>query len=204
MQLSRIIHTVGAASSALRMGEMAYSSKPPLTESTSDGPMSGGGDLHALALQYGPALRRYFARRASAADVDDLVQEVFLSMQSRGATSEIENVEGYLFRTAANVLGQRRRSASWSWGRQEEVDDATGPTDELSPERILIGKEEFDALVAALQELPPRSALAFMLFRVERLPQEDIARRMGISARAVRALVNRAHKRIYELVGWRL
>lgn len=171
---------------------------------TPDGTTSGGGDLHALALQYGPALRRYFARRAAAADIDDLVQEVFLSMQSRGAACEIENVEGYLFRTAANVLGQRRRRTGWSWGRQEEVDDAVGPADELSPERILIGKEELEALVAALQELPARSALAFMLFRVERLPQEEIARRMGISQRAVRALVSRAHKRIYELVGWRL
>lgn len=183
---------------------MAYSPKPPLTEPMSDGPMSGGGDLHALAMQYGPALRRYFARRANPVDVDDLVQEVFLMMQSRGAASEIENVQGYLFRTAANVLGQRRRRATWAWGRQEEIDDAIGPTDELSPERILIGKEAFDALLEALEDLPPRSALAFMLFRVERLPQEDIARRMGISARAVRALVNRAHKRIYELVGWRL
>lgn len=183
---------------------MAYSSKPPLTEPIPDGPASGGDDLHVWVLQYGPALRRYFARRANAADVDDLVQDVFLLMQSRGDASEIENVEGYLFRTAANVLGQRRRRATWAWGRQDEVDDASSPADELSPERILIGKENFEALVEALEELPARSALAFMLFRLERLPQEDIARRMGISVRAVRALVNRAHKRIFERVGWRL
>ena len=183
---------------------MAYSSKPPLTEPMPDGPVPGGDNLHAWVQQYAPALRRYFARRANAADVDDLVQDVFLLMQSRGATSEIENVEGYLFRTAANVLGQRRRRATWAWGRQDEVDDVSGPADELSPERILIGKEDLDALVEALEGLPARSALAFMLFRLERLPQEDIARRMGISARAVRALVNRAHKRIFERVGWRL
>lgn len=183
---------------------MAYSPKPPLMESSSDGPVSGGADLHAWVLQYGPALRRYFARRANAADVDDLVQEVFLSMQSRGATSEIENVEGYLFRIAANVLGQRRRRTGWAWGRQEDVEEADGMADDLSPERILIGKEDFDALMQALEGLPPRCALAFMLFRLERMPQEDIARRMGVSARAVRALIHRAHKRIHETVGWRL
>lgn len=183
---------------------MAYSPKPPLTEPTPDGPMSGGGDLHAWVLQYGPALRRYFARRAGAADVDDLVQEVFLMMQSRGAASPIENVEGYLFTIANNVLGQRRRRATWPWGRQEDVEAAAGPADELSPERILIGRQDFDALAQALEGLPPRSALAFMLFRLERIPQEDIARRMGISPRAVRALVKRAHQRLYEQVGWRL
>jgi len=189
---------------APRMGVMAPSPKPPLMEPMPDGPLSSGEDLRALALQYGPALRRYFARRADPADIDDLVQEVFLSMQSRGAASEIDNIEGYLFRTAANVLGQRRRRATWSWGRQEEVDELNGPADELSPERILIGREDFEALLAALRELPPRSRLAFMLFRVERLPQQDIARRMGISPRAVRALILRAHTRIYEMVGWRL
>ena len=182
---------------------MGYSSKPPLTEPTPDAPMSGGENLHAWVLRYGPALRRYFLRRAPPADVDDLVQEVFLLMQSRGATSEIDNVEGYLFRTAANVLGQRRRRASWAWGRQEDPDEVDGLADEISPERILIGKEAYDAMMEALRDLPPRSALAFMLFRVDQLPQEDIARRMGISVRAVQALVQRAGARILERTGHR-
>ena len=183
---------------------MAYSSKPPLTEPTAAGPIAGGNDLHAWVLQYGPALRRYFLRRASSADVDDLVQEVFLMMQVRGATSEIDNVEGYLFRTAANVLGQRYRRASWPWGRQEDPEDVDGLADEISPERILIGKEAYDAMMEALRGLPPRSALAFMLFRVDQLPQEVIAQRMGISVRAVQALVQRAANRIFERMGWRL
>lgn len=182
---------------------MARSSKPPLTEPLPDGIMSGGEDLRAWVLQYAPALRRYFLRRANAADVDDLVQEVFLLMQSRGASSPIDNVEGYLFRTAANVLGQRRRRTSWAWGRQEDPEEVAGLADELSPERILIGKETYDAMMEALRELPPRSALAFMLFRVEQLPQEVIARRMGISVRAVQALVQRAANRIFEKTGRR-
>ena len=182
---------------------MGYSPKPPLSEPTTDEPMSGGDDLHAWVLRYGPALRRYFMRRADAADVDDLVQDVFLMMQARGATSEIENVEGYLFRIAANVLGQRRRRSTWRWGRQEDVETVDGLADELSPERILLGKEAFDAMLRTLDDLPPRSALAFMLFRVEHMPQEAIARRMGISVRAVQALIQRAANRVYERVGWR-
>lgn len=182
---------------------MAYSPKPPLTSQTPAAPVAGGDDLHAWVMQYGPALRRYFLRRANAADVDDLVQDVFLMMQVRGATSQIDNVEGYLFRTAANVLGQRRRRATWPWGRQEDVEEAGGLADDLSPERILIGRESFDAMMEALRDLPPRSALAFMLFRLEHVPQEVIARRMGISVRAVQALVQRAANRIFERVGWR-
>lgn len=182
---------------------MAYSPKPPLTQAPPDAPSPGGEDLRAWVLQYGPALRRYFTRRAHAADVDDLVQEVFLLMQSRGAAPDIENVEGYLFRTAANVLGQRRRRPGWPWGRQEDLGDQDGLADDLSPERILIGRETLDAMAEALADLPPRSALAFMMFRVDQLPQEVIARRMGISVRAVQALIQRAGVRIYERIGWR-
>jgi RNA polymerase sigma factor (sigma-70 family) len=180
------------------MGEMAQSPKPPLTQPSSDAAMSGGEDLRAWMLQYGPGLRRYFLRRAHAADVDDLVQEVFLSLQTRGATAQIENVEGYLFRTAANVLGQRRRRPSWAWGRQEDPEEVAGLSDELSPERILLGKQACEAMIEALRDLPPRSAMAFMLFRVDQVPQEVIARRMGISVRAVQALVQRAATRLLE------
>lgn len=182
---------------------MAQSPKPPLIESTPEGFAAGDDDLRLWVLQYGPALRRYFLRRANAADVDDLVQEVFLRLQARGATSHIENIEGYLFRTAANVLGHRRRAVSWAWGRQEDPESFDGLADELSPERILIGKEALDAMMATLRELPPRSAMAFMLFRIEQLPQEVIAQRMGISLRAVEALVQRAARQIYERTGRR-
>lgn len=182
---------------------MAHSPRPPLTEPPPEACATGDDELRALVLQYGPALRRYFLRRADAADVDDLVQDVFLKMQVRGATSHIENVEGYLFRTAANVLGHRRRRNSWAWGRQEDPDRTNGLTNELSPERILLGKEALDAMMATLRQLPPRCAMAFMLFRIEQLPQDVIAQRMGISIRAVEALVQRATKRLYEQNGRR-
>ena len=182
---------------------MASSPKPPRVEAPSSAGLSEGADLHAWVVQYGPALRRYFMRRAPAADLDDLVQEVFLMMQARGSGSEIENVEGYLFRTAANVLGMRRRRSTWAWGRQEELDDVEGLSDDLSPERIVIGCEALDAMMAGLRELPPRCAHAFILYRFGHLPQEAIARRMGISQKAVEALIQRAVRRLFDRVGWR-
>ena len=185
------------------LDRMALSPKPPRSEAASLDTPSEGGDLHAWVVRYGPALRRYFLRRADGADVDDLVQEVFLLMQARGSDSDIENIEGYLFRTAANVLGMRRRQTTWAWGRQEDVEEVDGLADELSPERILIGREALDAMMAALRELPPRSAHAFILCRFEHLPQEAVARRMGISVKAVEALVQRATRRLFDRVGWR-
>lgn len=183
---------------------MASSPKPPRSDSIADGSRSDGSDLHAWVVQYGPALRRYFLRRAPASDVDDLVQDVFLMLQARGATAEIENVEGYLFRTAANVLGQRHRHATWPWGSQEDLGDVEGLTDAQSPERILIGKQSLDMLMRVVrEELPPRTAQAFVLYRFENLTRKAVGRRMGISSKAVEALLKRAFQRLYAKSEWR-
>src|SRR3546814_3070532 len=53
-------------------------------------------DLAAWMATYGPGLRRYFRRRADDADVDDLVQEVFLRLQSAQLSTPLDNVERYL------------------------------------------------------------------------------------------------------------
>jgi RNA polymerase sigma-70 factor (ECF subfamily) len=155
-------------------------------------------------VQFGPALRRYFLRRANAADADDLVQDVFLSLQSRGAGAEIDNVEGYLFRTAANVLGMRRRKGGWRWGSQEDLENVDGLVDELSPERILISRQALEQVVRALADMPPRTAQAFFLYRFGHLSQEAVARRMGVSVKAVEKFLRKALRHLLDHVGPRL
>lgn len=181
---------------------MASSPKPPLIDAApSPGAGIGDEELRAWMLQHGPALRRYFLRRANTADADDLVQDVFVLLQARGATSQIENVQGYLFRTAANVLARRRQQRTWRWGAQEDLEAVEGLADEISPERILISKQAIDMIMRALDDLPPRSAQAFFLYRFEHLSQEAVARRMGISVKAVEALMSRALRHLFERVG---
>jgi RNA polymerase sigma factor (sigma-70 family) len=155
-------------------------------------------------VQFGPALRRYFLRRANASDADDLVQDVFLSLQSRGGGAEIDNVEGYLFRTAANVLGMRRRKAGWRWGTQEDVEQAGDLVDELSPERILISKQALEQVVRALADMPPRTAQAFFLYRFGHLSQEAVAKRMGVSLKAVEKFLRKALRHLLDHVEPRL
>jgi RNA polymerase sigma-70 factor (ECF subfamily) len=156
----------------------------------------GAEELRAWMVQYGPALRRYFMKKVSAAEAEDLVQDVFLSVQARGAGAEIENIEGYLFRAAANVLVRRRQRRTWDWDRHAALDEAPEPSDDLSPERVLMGKEAVDRLAHALADLPPRTAEAFFLHRFEDMTYEAIARRMGVSVKAVEDLMRRALRRL--------
>lgn len=163
-------------------------------------------NVRRYMVEYGPALRRYFQRKVGPAEVDDLVQDVFLKMQGRGATAKEnpENIEGYLFRTAANVLVSHfRKRTTQGWNRLDPLEDFPDPLDEVSPERVLIGRQAVDRVAVALQALPPRARQAFLLHRFEELTYPLIAARMGISVKAVEALVARAMQRLGELVGER-
>ena len=151
-------------------------------------------EVEGWAQQYGPALRRYFQKKVNATEAEDLVQNVFLNIQSRGAQAgAIENVEGYLFRTAANVLARRLGRDAW---RGDPLSVVVEPQDELSPERALNAKEQLERVVEALKTLPPRTRHAFILHRFEEMTYVSIARQMGITTISVGKLIKRALRKL--------
>lgn len=157
------------------------------------------GDVRAWMTEYGPALRRYFLKKVGPNEAEDLVQEVFLSLQVRGSRGRIENVQGYLFRMAANALIRRRERRKWDWPNHETLDDTIDISDEVSPERILMGKEAVEQLLEALQALPPRYREALFLHRFEEMTYAAIAARMKTTVKAVDHLIQRALKRVLEM-----
>ena len=181
---------------------MASRPKPPLSEASSPaGPRHGEERLRAWLIQYGPALRRYFQRRANPADAEDLVQDVFVRLHQYETPPDIGNVEGYLFRTAANVLARRNEKQRWRWGSQIPLDYVPEFYDELSPERIVMGRQAVEMVLRGLDDLPPRAAHAFFLYRFEQLSQEAVARRMGVSLKAVEKFLRRATLQLMDQVG---
>jgi RNA polymerase sigma factor (sigma-70 family) len=157
-------------------------------------------DLAAWMVDYGPGLRRFFSRRAGPNDADDLVQEVFLRLQARADGDPVENVEGYLFKVARNVLVSRYREQQVrGYGLQDLWDEtAADLPDDLSPERILIAKQEYERLIVAVLALPPRARTAFQFHRFENMTYQAIAKRMGISKVSVKELMQRAIDRLSE------
>ncbi len=156
-----------------------------------------GADLAAWAARHGPALRRYFLKKVSPTEADDLVQEVFARLQARSAQAVVENIEGYLFRSAANVLvSHYRRESGQGWNRHRRLEEWLEPHEDISPERTLIGKQAIERVMAALGDMPARSREAFVLHRFEEMTGPAIAQRMGITVKAVEALIARAMRRI--------
>lgn len=152
-------------------------------------------------VRYGPALRRFFQKRASPLEAEDLVQDVFVALQVRGGAGDLDHVNRYLFRIAANVLARRRARPTWDWGvGRRSIDEMPDLIEEVSPERALMGKQAIEQLVVALRELPPRASEAFLLNRFEEMTYAAVAAHMGISVKAVEKHIKRALARIADAV----
>ena len=135
-------------------------------------------------------LTRFLGRHPAR---EDLVQEVFLRLSRRGQVKEIEDLEAYLFQTAASVVvDSHRKSATRHATFHVEYDETAHAPSEFSSERILAGKQDLDRVLTGLRELPERTRHVFMLSRFEHFRHAAIARKLGISVSAVEKHLVRA------------
>jgi RNA polymerase sigma-70 factor (ECF subfamily) len=159
-------------------------------------------DLGAWMTTHGSRLRRYFTRRAPPGEAEDLVQEVFLHLQSARLNSPIVEVERYLITVAHNLLVSRaRRQSARSHDAQRAQWEICDTASALSPERILAARQDYAQAMNAIEDLPPRTRMAFRLNRFEELSYGAIAERMGISKDSVKELLHRANVRLQQAVG---
>lgn len=146
---------------------------------------------------HGPALRRYFSRRAPPDDVDDLVQDVFLNVHAARMTSPIADHGRYLFAVARHVLiDRRRRLARRCSILHDALEDAPPLSSDFSPERIMAARQACARALAAVDNLPPRSRAAFCYRRLDGTSHAAIADQMGISRESVEGLLQRARKQM--------
>jgi RNA polymerase sigma factor (sigma-70 family) len=151
-------------------------------------------DVAAQALEtYVPALRRYFSKRVAAGEIDDLVQEVFVRMQTHAEGPPIEHLDRYLFAVAASVLtDQARRRAVRHETAHQTLEESHHPAEELTPERVLLDREALELVVTAIAELPARTRDVFVLHRFEELSCTGIAAQLGMSVSAVEKHIMKA------------
>ena len=142
-----------------------------------------GGDQSRDTLQeYLSAVRGFFVKRVQPSEVDDMVQNVALRLQSREATESIDNPKRYIFQIARSVMiDQHRKNVSHCAAQHESLEEWHHPVEELSPDRIVESADTLRQVMDALQQLPDRTRQAFVLHRFEHLSYIDIAAEMEIS-----------------------
>jgi RNA polymerase sigma-70 factor (ECF subfamily) len=152
--------------------------------------------LERLSRHFRWPLLRYFRRRTKdTADLEDMVQEVFVRLIRRGGTSALarENLSAYVFETASSVLKDRlRKHVTRHVEAHESFDNDKHSDVDFSPEHVLLGKERLVRATAVLLELPERTRVIFVLRRLEGMRFNDIAARLGISVSAVEKHMQRA------------
>lgn len=161
-------------------GSQSFSSRP--------GPEALLADLDR---QYRRPLHSYFSRRvSSAAEAEDLTQDVFERILRVLRTGEVANAEALLFRIAVNLIRDRSRRQrirepveAFSW--EEMADFAEVLAADLSPERVVVGERTLEEVDAALRELGERTRAIFYLYRLESLKVREIAALYGVSASAI-------------------
>jgi RNA polymerase sigma-70 factor (ECF subfamily) len=149
-------------------------------------------------------LRPHIARRvASNADVDDVLQEVFVRMhRSLGTLRDAERFGGWVYRIAERAIADNARSrarhpisASGSSDTCAEVDESAGHE---------AGHEAGQDLAPALTEcialfvarLPSAYRDAITLTELEGLTQKQAADMLGVSISGVKSRVQRGRAKI--------
>lgn len=150
-------------------------------------PAAGSEDLERMVARFQRPLRSYFRKRiGDAQESEDLVQEVFVRMTQQRHSQRIGNSEAYIFQIAANLLRDRARRSSSKATALDELSGQLGETfEELSPERVLLGRQRLANVHSALMELPERTRVIFVLHRFEEVKYSQIAHRLGISVSSV-------------------
>lgn len=150
-------------------------------------------EMDEMARRYAVPLARYFrARVRSAADIDDMVQEVFLRLAARRDGGAVEAAENYIFTVAASVLNDSFRRAARRGGTHQPFDEHLHADVDFSPERVFLGQEQLRVVEAALHELPERTRVVFVLHRYEEMSYAQIARRLQVSVSAIEKHMSKA------------
>lgn len=152
--------------------------------------------ITAIDRDHGLGLRRYLASRLrnAAADVPDLVQEVYLRLLRMPKHETIRSPQAYLFTVAHNVLCEHRlrQSATPESVQMTEVLEGMEAYVAEDPATHLETRERIENLDRALREVSPRAYATFVLHRRYGYSLQEIATHFGVSRPMVKKYLAKA------------
>jgi RNA polymerase sigma factor (sigma-70 family) len=140
--------------------------------------------ITGLVASHGVKLRRFLLLRVrNAADVPDILQEVYLRMLRVPNVESIRSPEAYLFTVAQHVVQQHglRQSAMPPSVELSEMLNSARAVPDVDPVLDLDAQQCLEQLQAELDRLPPKLRATFLLHRRDGLSLDEIAQRLGTS-----------------------
>jgi RNA polymerase sigma-70 factor (ECF subfamily) len=132
-----------------------------------------------------------FYLSGNRAAAEDITSETFIRVWNARDRVELATVRAYLFAIARNLYLRGGRPQSRRAEMPEDVADAApGPHEEAA------GRQEMEAVMAALQELPEGDRAALLMRAEDGLSYGEIAAVLGVSEAAARVRVHRARVKL--------
>jgi len=139
-----------------------------------------------------PTLKRFLGGlRVRDEDVADVVQESIARLLRYRDQEPPEAWAALLYRIAINVTRDRARRDRHAPIGDSETHIETAAADD-SPEQHAIDQQALARVRAAILRLPPRCRAVYLMNRVDGMSYPEIARRCGISVKAVEKHISHA------------
>jgi RNA polymerase sigma factor (sigma-70 family) len=146
-----------------------------------------------------PELLKFLVRRVGSQDAPDLLQETYLRVRRHAGSNAIADPYALLFKTAIN-LAKNHRSRRATEQKYLEFGDLPEDLPESYPlqDQQVDAQRRLQLLNEAIRRLPPRCREVFTMLRIDDLPPDEVARRLGISRNMVQQHLHLALRRCHE------
>ena len=149
--------------------------------------VSRSADLALWMGQNAPVLRRYFRKRVSASEADEMVQDVFIAMIEQMNHAPLEIAQRHLFIITAQRLARRRAEST-----ELSFDKFVAVADDFSMERFVVRRGEFVLIDPEIRERSPSARRAFILHRFKNITYKGLGQKLDVVIGVVRKSVARA------------
>jgi len=142
-------------------------------------------------------LRRYVLYRSGNEEVaTDIAQETFMVIWEKQITIDPKKVKGLLFKIAGDlfITQYRKQQLAFNFFQTfQPNNNSSTPEDEINFEEL---KKAYDT---ALQSMPDKQRIVFLMSRVDEMKYKEIADHLGLSAKAIEKRMTQAldHLRIH-------
>lgn len=138
-------------------------------------------------------VRAVILRRGVAPqDVDDLVQEAFVRVESYARKHEIRSREAYMVTAAMNLSRDRARHRARVPMHEEGFDIQRLVDASPQPEEQLVARERLRRIASGLDRLDKQTRRCLLAKRLDGLTARQVAERENLSVSAVEKRVARA------------
>jgi RNA polymerase sigma factor (sigma-70 family) len=164
-------------------------------------------DSSSIFIKHRGPLLNYATRLVgSRAEAEDLVQEAWLRLDAAAGERAVQEPLGYLYRIIRNLAFDQSRSAGrerqWQKEGEASVEAVLGLKPSATPENIVLHKDQMRLLMAALDELPKRTRVAFGMHRLGGYKLREIAAFLDISIPLAQKLVTTGLLHCRDRLGW--